>query len=90
MMKSLKMNSEQKTVLYQGLEGLGYQYIPSAGNFICFDCKQDAEEKFNELLQEGVIVRSMGVYKMPNHLRVTIGLPEENRIFLEKLAKLKN
>jgi histidinol-phosphate aminotransferase len=90
MMKSLKMNSEQKMVLYQGLEGLGYQYIPSAGNFICFDCKQDAEEKFNELLQEGVIVRSMGVYKMPNHLRVTIGLPEENRIFLEKLAKLKN
>jgi len=90
MMKSLKMNSEQKMVLYQGLEGLGYQYIPSAGNFICFDCKQDAEEKFNELLKEGVIVRSMGVYKMPNHLRVTIGLPEENRIFLEKLAKLKN
>jgi len=90
MMRSLKMNSEQKKVLYQGLEDLGYQYIPSAGNFICFDCKQDAEEKFNELLQEGVIVRSMGVYKMPNHLRVTIGLPEENRIFLEKLAKLKN
>jgi len=90
MMKSLKMNSEQKMILYQGLEGLGYQYIPSAGNFICFDCKQDAEEKFNELLQEGVIVRSMGVYKMPNHLRVTIGLPEENRIFLEKLANLKN
>ena len=90
MMKSLKMNSEQKMVLYKGLENLGYQYIPSAGNFICFDCKQDAEKKYNELLQEGVIVRSMGVYKMPNHLRVTIGLPEENSIFLEKLAKLKS
>ena len=89
MMRSLKMNSEQKMVLYKGLEDLGYQYIPSAGNFICFDCKQDAEEKFNELLQEGVIVRSMGVYKMPNHLRVTIGLPEENSVFLEKLTKLK-
>ena len=84
MMRSLKMNSEQKMVLYKGLEDLGYQYIPSAGNFICFDCKQDAEEKFNELLQEGVIVRSMGVYKMPNHLRVTIGLPEENSIFLRE------
>ena len=89
MMRSLKMNSEQKMFLYKGLEDLGYQYIPSAGNFICFDCKQDAEEKFNELLQEGVIVRSMGVYKMPNHLRVTIGLPEENSVFLEKLTKLK-
>ena len=90
MMKSLKMNSEQKMVLYKGLENLGYKYIPSAGNFICFDCKQDSEKKYNELLQEGVIVRSMGVYKMPNHLRVTIGLPEENSIFLEKLAKLKS
>ena len=90
MMRSLKMNSEQKMFLYKGLEDLGYQYIPSAGNFICFDCKQDAEKKYNELLQEGVIVRSMGVYKMPNHLRVTIGLPEENSIFLEKLAKLKS
>jgi histidinol-phosphate aminotransferase len=90
MMRSLKMNSEQKMFLYKGLENLGYQYIPSAGNFICFDCKQDAEKKYNELLQEGVIVRSMGVYKMPNHLRVTIGLPEENSIFLEKLAKLKS
>jgi histidinol-phosphate aminotransferase len=89
-MRSLKMNSEQKMFLYKGLEDLGYQYIPSAGNFICFDCQQDAEEKFNELLQEGVIVRSMGIYNMPNHLRVTIGLPEENKIFLEKLAKLKN
>ena len=89
MMRSLKMNSEQKMVLYKGLEDLGYQYIPSAGNFICFDCKQDAEEKFNELLKEGVIVRSMGVYNMPNHLRVTIGLPRENSVFLEKLTKLK-
>ena len=89
MMRSLKMNSEQKMFLYKGLEDLGYQYIPSAGNFICFDCKQDAEKKYNELLQEGIIVRSMGVYKMPNHLRVTIGLPEENSVFLEKLTKLK-
>jgi len=88
MLKSLKMNIEQKSLLYKGLEDLGYQYIPSAGNFICFDCKQDAEQLFNNLLKEGVIVRSMGVYKMPNHLRVTIGLPEENNIFLEKLAKV--
>lgn len=88
MMKSLKMNKEQKAVLYKGLEELGYDFIPSAGNFICFDCKQDADKKFNELLKEGLIVRSMNVYKMQNHLRVTIGLPEENDIFLKKLAKL--
>jgi histidinol-phosphate aminotransferase len=88
MMSSLKINIEQKKVLYKGLEHLGYDFIPSSGNFICFDCKRDANLVFNDLLQEGVIVRSMEVYQMPNHLRVSIGLPEENKIFLEKLANL--
>ena len=40
---------------------------------------------FNKLLNEGVIVRSLTVYKMPNYLRVSIGLPEENQTFLEKI-----
>ncbi|MDG2060242.1 MAG: histidinol-phosphate transaminase [SAR86 cluster bacterium] len=88
MQKSLKMNLEQKIQLYKGLEGLGYQYIPTLANFICFDCKHDANERFMDLLKEGVIVRAMGVYKMPNHLRVTIGLPEENSFFLKKLNKI--
>ena len=88
--QSLKMNSDQKYILYKGLDKLGYKYIPTAANFICFDCQQDAEEKYNDLLKEGIIVRSMGVYKMPNHLRVSIGLPEENQIFLEKLAKFRS
>jgi len=34
---------------------------------------------------EGVIVRSLTVYKMPNYLRVSVGLPEENLSFLEKI-----
>ena len=46
---------------------------------------QITTDAFNKLLHQGVIVRSLGVYKMPNHLRVSIGLPEENLLFLEKL-----
>lgn len=88
MMRSLKMNSEQKALLYTGLSDLDYEYIPSHGNFICFDCKQEANKAYNQLLKEGIIVRSMEVYKMPNHLRVTIGTPEENKIFLKKLSKI--
>jgi histidinol-phosphate aminotransferase len=38
-------------------------------------------------LQQGVIVRPIGGYGMPNHLRVTIGLPAENGIFLDALEK---
>ena len=85
MNKCLQLNSEQKKVLYEGLNSQGYEYLPSRANFISFDCKKDSNDAFNKLLHEGVIVRSLGVYKMPNFLRVSIGLPEENLLFLEKL-----
>ena len=47
--------------------------------------RRDSKDAFNKLLLEGVIVRSLTVYKMPNYLRVSVGLPEENQIFLEKI-----
>ena len=85
MKQCLHLNAEQKKLLYYGLESQGYDCLPSKGNFISFDCKQDSRDAFNKLLQEGVIVRSLTVYKMPNHLRVSIGLPQENITFLEKI-----
>ena len=85
MKECLRLNAEQKEILYTGLEALGYEYLLSKANFISFDCKKNSTDAFNKLLHQGVIVRSLGVYKMPNHLRVSIGLPEENLLFLEKL-----
>ena len=85
MNKCLQLNLEQKKVLYKGLESLGFHCLPSKGNFISFDCKEDSTGLFNRLLSQGAIVRTLGVYKMPNFLRVSVGLPEENLIFLEKL-----
>tara|TARA_B100001093_G_scaffold8819_1_gene8494 strand:- start:75 stop:512 length:438 start_codon:yes stop_codon:yes gene_type:complete len=85
MNKCLQLNLEQKKVLYKGLESLGFHCLPSKGNFISFDCKEDSTGLFKRLLSQGVIVRTLGVYKMPNFLRVSVGLPEENLIFLEKL-----
>ena len=86
--KSLEINLDQKIILMRGLKDLGYDYIPSEGNFISFNCNGDGQNLFEDLLNEGVIVRALGVYKMPNYLRITIGLPEENAIFLEKLSLL--
>ena len=83
--KCLQLNLEQKELLYKELDSLGYECLPSRANFISFDCKKDSSEAFNKLLMEGVIVRSLAVYKMPNHLRVSVGLPEENLSFLEKI-----
>lgn len=63
----------------------GFEYIPSKGNFITLDLKQPAQPIYQKLLEKGVIVRPIGVYGMPNHLRVSIGLPDENDRFFEAL-----
>jgi histidinol-phosphate aminotransferase len=49
---------------------------------------KDAAAVYDALLHEGVIVRPVANYGMPNHLRVTIGLESENNRFLEALAKV--
>ena len=43
---------------------------------------------YDSLLLEGVIVRPVGIYELPNHLRVTVGTEEENRRFVEALEKI--
>lgn len=68
----------------------GVEYIPSKGNFITLDLKQPAQPIYQKLLEKGVIVRPIGVYGMPNHLRVSIGLPEENDRFFEALLAVLN
>ena len=90
LLKSLKLNATEKQILYKEFDSLGFEYIPSLANFICFDCKGDADELFQSFLKEGIIVRSMRVYGMTNHLRVTIGTEEENLKFINALRKLIN
>jgi len=48
-------------------------YIPSAGNFVCVEVGEAARIN-DQLLRQGVIVRPIGNYGMPRHLRITIGL----------------
>ncbi|QIM66592.1 histidinol-phosphate transaminase [Mannheimia granulomatis] len=66
----------------------GLEYIPSKGNFITIDFKRPAAPIYDALLREGVIVRPIAGYGMPNHLRVSIGLPEENDRFFTALLKV--
>jgi histidinol-phosphate aminotransferase len=69
-----------------GLKRLGLEHIPSHGNFVTFELT-DAATVNGKLLKQGVIVRPIGGYGMPNHLRVTIGLEAENLRFLEALQQ---
>lgn len=75
--------------LTKGFEALGLKYIPSSGNFILVKVGEDdnAGNRINlALLKQGVIVRPVGNYGLPQWLRISIGLEQENAVFLKALA----
>lgn len=83
--ESFELNRAGMEQIVAGLKRLGLDHIPSHGNFVTFRAG-DAAAINRRLLQQGVIVRPIGGYGMPEHLRVTIGLERENARFLEALG----
>lgn len=89
--KGAELNRAGYKQLTQGFEELGLTYLPSAGNFVLVKVGEDdgAGARVNlALLKLGVIVRPVGNYGLPQWLRISIGLPEENAAFLEALKKV--
>jgi histidinol-phosphate aminotransferase len=72
--------------MQEGLKQLQIDYLPSAGNFLMFDCKKDSVPIYQALQKAGVIVRPLHGYGLNHYLRVTIGTPEQNKRFLDHLA----
>jgi histidinol-phosphate aminotransferase len=67
-----------------GLTALGLSPLPSEANFLYVDVGRGGRAVFEALLREGVIVRHI-VGRM---VRITIGLPEENRRLLQALKNV--
>lgn len=86
--ESVALNRAGMAQMTAGLTRLGYDFIPSAGNFVAFDSAEPGNDLFQRMLQEGVIVRAIAEYGLPNHVRVSIGLESENERFLSVLAKV--
>jgi histidinol-phosphate aminotransferase len=86
--RSRDLNAAGMAQIIAGLSDMGLPHIPSRGNFIAFDVGRPGLAVFDALLRKGVIVRPVTSYGMPNHLRVSIGLPEENARFLETLRHI--
>jgi len=74
--------------LYAGLERLGLAYHKTQANFFLIDVGQPADAVFQAMLRRGVIVRAMRAYGFPNHIRINVGLPEENQRFLHALEQV--
>jgi histidinol-phosphate aminotransferase len=85
--RSLAVNRQGLEYLRAEFDKLGLAYVPSQGNFILLRVGK-GQEVFKQLLPQGVIVRPMGGYKFPEHIRVTVGTMEENRKFIAALQKV--
>ena len=84
--RSLEVNRQGLAFLTEGLTALGVDWVPSQANFMLVRTGQ-VGRVFEELMRRGVIVRPVGP-EFPDHVRVTVGTPDENRKFLDGLSQI--
>jgi len=85
---SVALNAAGIAQLTAGFERLGLGYIPSVGNFVTLNLGRPAAPVDRALLRAGCIVRPVANYGLPLHLRVSVGLEEENSRFLAALEQV--
>ena len=88
--ETIHVNASGMVQLTEGFKALNLEWIPSSGNFVLVDLKQSGQVIYDALLRKGVIVRPVGNYELPNHLRISIGTEAENKVFLKALAETLN
>jgi histidinol-phosphate aminotransferase len=86
--RSRSVNRAGKRYLTEQLGRLGLTVVPSEANFVLVDLGQPGQAVFEALLRRGVIVRTLDIYGLPTHLRVTVGTPEQNERFVGELRSV--
>jgi histidinol-phosphate aminotransferase len=85
--RTLEVNAEGMAYLEREFKRLKIAFVPSQANFILADVG-DGPTVYERLLREGVIVRPMGGYGLPRHVRISVGLREENQKLIAALARV--
>jgi histidinol-phosphate aminotransferase len=85
--RTLDVNREGMDYLKREIEKLGLEQVQSHANFILLRVG-DGAAIFKLLLQRGVIVRPMGIYELPEYIRVTVGTMKENSRFINELQAI--
>ncbi|MEB0011864.1 histidinol-phosphate transaminase [Glaciimonas sp. Gout2] len=89
--RSAEINAAGYAQLTAAFDDLKLSYVPSFGNFVMVKVGDDVDagSRVNlALLKQGIIVRPVGNYGLPQWLRITIGLPHENAAFIAALKSL--
>jgi histidinol-phosphate aminotransferase len=85
--KTVLLNRYGMQQMTAAMKTLGFNFIPSLGNFISIEVG-DGAKVFDKLLRQGVITRPLAAYAMPQHLRVTVGTERENERFIQALTQV--
>ena len=85
---SVERNSEGVEYLTPPLREMGFRVVPTAANFIYLGTSEDPTQLAGRIQNEGCIVRSLAPWGIPNALRVTVGTPDQNRLFLDAVARV--
>ncbi len=86
--KSRALVREELPRLYERLLEMGLEALPTQANFFLIRMPVDAKVIYQAMLREGVIVRAMNAYGLPDYIRINVGTPEENGRFLRTLNKV--
>ncbi|MGH6969707.1 MAG: pyridoxal phosphate-dependent aminotransferase, partial [Stellaceae bacterium] len=76
--------------LARELAALGLEIEPGVANFVLthFPAKpKDADAAWNFLRRRGILVRKVGVYHLPEYLRITVGTEAEMRAAVAAVAE---
>jgi len=84
-----RINAEARPVVEDALRQHGLEPVgPAVANFVFAEVGADSRLLFEQLLQEGVIVRPTAGFGAPGGIRVTVGTPEENAFFRQALGRV--
>jgi histidinol-phosphate aminotransferase len=80
--KAVRLAVQERERVTARLRAGGTPVLPSAGNFLLLHAGANTRDRYEALLRRGIIVRPVGNYQLPEHLRVTLGTREQNDRFL--------
>ncbi|MBM3264239.1 MAG: aminotransferase class I/II-fold pyridoxal phosphate-dependent enzyme [candidate division Zixibacteria bacterium] len=92
--QTIKVTNDGKDFLYGEFKKMGLKYTPSHSNFLIVDVGQDSRKIVTELRKRGVMVRSgwgyqgAGMNPLSNHIRISIGKPDELEVFMNEFKKV--
>lgn len=84
---SIDLNNTGIKYLYSQFDKMGLEHVKTYTNFIMVNVKGSGHELYENMLKDGVIVRSMKNYGLDDYIRVTVGTKEENERFIDSLKK---